>query len=131
MVDFLDTDGLPGQRFAEIDLLPVKADAAAAGDDRGPVVERMTLAQKKNTKSGGELAAATGSRLPLAARLNSARRVYVNTYRVANPQKQSTRVLHSPPDVRNAEMSDNIQPSFGWNGVYRYCHFVILAVNPK
>lgn len=33
---------------------------------------------------GPLMAAATESRLPSAARLNSARRVYVNTYRVAN-----------------------------------------------
>jgi uncharacterized protein DUF1552 len=40
-VDFLDTDGLARQGFAEIDFLPVKADAAAAGDDHGSVVKRI------------------------------------------------------------------------------------------
>ena len=40
LVDLFDTDILTGEHEAEIDLLPVEADAAAGGDGDGPVMER-------------------------------------------------------------------------------------------
>ena len=39
LVNLFDADLLAGEDLAEIDLLPVEADAAAAGDDDGLVVE--------------------------------------------------------------------------------------------
>lgn len=41
MVDFIDANGLAGQRFAEIDFLAVEAEAAATGDHNGAVVKRV------------------------------------------------------------------------------------------
>ena len=41
VADLLDADVLPGEDAAEIDLLPVEADAAAARDGDGFVVERI------------------------------------------------------------------------------------------
>src|SRR5438445_6571498 len=41
VVNFLDTDGLPGERYAEVDYLVVQAKKFAAGDDDGAVVDRV------------------------------------------------------------------------------------------
>ena len=41
VADLLDADLLAGEDGAEIDLAPPEADAAAAGDDVGVVVERV------------------------------------------------------------------------------------------
>ena len=41
VVDFLDTDGLTGERHAEVDLLVVEAKTPTAGDYYGAIVERV------------------------------------------------------------------------------------------
>src|SRR5439155_16420282 len=41
VVNFLDADGLPGERYAEVDFLVVQAKTSAAGDHDGAVVERV------------------------------------------------------------------------------------------
>ena len=41
VLDLLDADGLPGEDLAEIDLLPLEADAPAGGDGDRLVVERI------------------------------------------------------------------------------------------
>src|SRR5205807_8281662 len=40
VVNFLDADGLPGERYAEVDFFVVQAKTSAAGDHDGAVVER-------------------------------------------------------------------------------------------
>ena len=39
VVDFLDAHSLVGKRFAEVDLFPIQAQAAATGGHHGSVVE--------------------------------------------------------------------------------------------
>ncbi len=41
MIDLFNAHGLAGERFAEIDFLAVKTQAAAAGDHNGAVMERV------------------------------------------------------------------------------------------
>jgi len=76
-------------------------------------------------------AAAAGSLSPLIDRLNSTRCVHVNTHRIADAKEKCTRVLHSPPDIRHAEVSGDIQPGGGGDSLDQYCHLVVLSVNSK
>jgi hypothetical protein len=46
VVDFRDANGLPGKDGWEIDLLAVRADAAAGGDENLSIVEGIAELQK-------------------------------------------------------------------------------------
>ncbi len=54
VLDFLDADGLTRQRFAQINFLAIKADAAAAGDQHGFIVKRVVRLGNAHVKSLGE-----------------------------------------------------------------------------
>ena len=63
-VDFLDADGLAGERLAEYDFLAVETRAAAAGDHNGAVVEwivRFGNAAIGSAGSGVDLGRGTSS----------------------------------------------------------------------
>ena len=51
----LDADGLAGERSTEINFLAVQAQAAATGDDDGPVVKRIVRLGDALIGSGGFL----------------------------------------------------------------------------
>ena len=53
VLDFFDADGLTRQRFAQIDFLAIKADAAAAGDQQGFIVKRVVRLGNAHIRSGG------------------------------------------------------------------------------
>jgi hypothetical protein len=47
-----DSDGLAGEHLAEVDLLPIEADAAAGRDDGSPVMERIVEVLQTSIGSG-------------------------------------------------------------------------------
>src|SRR5439155_21760638 len=53
VVNFLDADGLPGERYAEVDFLVVQAKTSAAGDHDGAVVERVVRFRDASIRTRG------------------------------------------------------------------------------
>ena len=53
VVHFLDADGLPGERYAEVDFLVVQAKPSAAGDPDGAVVERVVRFRDASIRTRG------------------------------------------------------------------------------
>src|SRR5579864_1118698 len=52
ILDFLHTNGLAGEGYAEVDLLVVQAKASTAGDHDGAIVERVDQPQRIPRRPG-------------------------------------------------------------------------------
>ena len=67
----------------------------------------------------------------LGARLNSAPRLHVNIHPIADAQEKNARVLHAPLNIRDDEVSCNVEPVASGNSLDQDRHLVFLAMNPK
>jgi hypothetical protein len=67
----------------------------------------------------------------LGARLNSAPRLHVNIHLIADAQEKNAGVLHAPLNIRDDEVSCNVEPVARGNSLDHHRHLVVLAMNPK